>query len=934
MLRSLPKVVEVIKDKCVNCHACIAACPVKYCNDASGDTVEIRTDMCIGCGQCLEACKHEARRPVDDTADFFDALNRHEPVIAVVAPAVAVSFPQEYLRLNGWLKSVGVAAIFDVSFGAELTVKSYLEHIKGNSPDLVIAQPCPALVNYAEIYRPELLGSFAPADSPMLHTIKMIREFWPRYAGHRVAVLSPCIAKKREFVQTGFGDFNVTMSRLKSCLDERNIRLSTFPEVDYDNPPAERAVLFSSPGGLLRTAERWHPEIKDRTRKIEGPHIIYNYLNSLEKLRREKKTPLLVDCLNCELGCNGGTGTDYKNSSPDEVERLVEERNRVMLQRHRRWGPMSEYRSRKGVEKLVEKYWKPRLYTRVYENRSQSNSIKMPSEAEFKQIYLKMGKVEARDHYNCNSCGYGSCEGMAVAIFNNLNRPENCHHFLLKCAEEARREVESLTRNSAVIYEFQKAELGKLAESLHCLAEGRIDWKWNLVEPEETARPAYEQFQKIHQNLEDVREALSSLLEDGHSLTRAALEGNLALRCDHSGTRGEFACLVKEMNNILESVSRPLVMVSGYIRRLSGGELPPPVTEEQRGEFNMLKESINNLIESLTNTSIVAQKIAAGDLQVVVNQRSDNDLQMRAIAGMVQQLVQIFRQLNDGVHTVASSSTELSAISEQLANASKDSSDRSAIVASAVEQMSSNTVSVAASMEQTTLNLTSVAAATEEMSVTISEIAANSERARKIATNASQQASGVSEIIKAMEKSAQEIGQVTETITSISSQTNLLALNATIEAARAGAAGKGFAVVANEVKELAQQTATATIDIRKKIAGIQDVTVSAIGDIENIGKIIKEVSDIIAAIASSIEQQASVTRSISCSIADTSHGIRDVNARMSEIAIGTQEVAKDVSKVNTTSRDISTASHQVLSSARELSQLAELLRAILGRFKF
>ena len=146
MLRSLPKVVEVIKDKCVNCHACIAACPVKYCNDASGDTVEIKTDMCIGCGQCLEACKHEARRPVDDTADFFDALNRHEPVIAVVAPAVAVSFPQEYLRLNGWLKSVGVAAVFDVSFGAELTVKSYFEHIKTNSPDLVIARPCPARV--------------------------------------------------------------------------------------------------------------------------------------------------------------------------------------------------------------------------------------------------------------------------------------------------------------------------------------------------------------------------------------------------------------------------------------------------------------------------------------------------------------------------------------------------------------------------------------------------------------------------------------------------------------------------------------------------------------------------------------------------------------------------------------------------------------------
>lgn len=81
MLRPLPKVVEVIKDKCVNCHACVAACPVKFCNDASGDTVEINSDMCIGCGQCLKACTHEARRPVDDTVVFVEALTRREPMI-------------------------------------------------------------------------------------------------------------------------------------------------------------------------------------------------------------------------------------------------------------------------------------------------------------------------------------------------------------------------------------------------------------------------------------------------------------------------------------------------------------------------------------------------------------------------------------------------------------------------------------------------------------------------------------------------------------------------------------------------------------------------------------------------------------------------------------------------------------------------------------
>ena len=53
-----------------------------------------------------------------------------------MAPAIASNFPDTYLNINGWLRSLGVEAVFDVSFGAELTVKSYLEHIKANKQTL------------------------------------------------------------------------------------------------------------------------------------------------------------------------------------------------------------------------------------------------------------------------------------------------------------------------------------------------------------------------------------------------------------------------------------------------------------------------------------------------------------------------------------------------------------------------------------------------------------------------------------------------------------------------------------------------------------------------------------------------------------------------------------------------------------------------------
>ena len=127
-----------------------------------------------------------------------------------------------------------------------------------------------------------------------------------------------------------------------------------------------------------------------------------------------------------------------------------------------------------------------------------------------------------------------------------------------------------------------------------------------------------------------------------------------------------------------------------------------------------------------------------------------------------------------------------------------------------------------------------------------------------------------------------EIGKVTETISEISSQTNLLALNATIEAARAGAAGKGFAVVAGEIKALAQQTATATEDIKSRISGVQNSTSSGIAEIEKISRVIFEVSDIVGSIAAAIEEQTVSTKDIARNIAEASFGVNDVNERIAQ----------------------------------------------------
>jgi iron only hydrogenase large subunit-like protein len=329
MPNELAAVIGIKEENCVNCHRCIAVCPAKMCNDGSKDFVSVNTDLCLGCGKCLEACTHHARYGIDDMLPFIEALEKREKLVAVVAPAVAANFEDTYLNLNGWLLSMGISACYDVSFGAELTVKSYLDYFKKEDPKCIIAQPCPALVSYVEIYRPDLISYLAPADSPMVHTIKMIKHFYPEYKNHRVVVISPCYAKKREFQEVGLDVLNVSFISIDNYLSQNNIKLRNYSKSNYDNPPAERAVLFSTPGGLMRTAERDFPGIGEVTRKIEGQPQVFDYLAHLGNAIEEGKAPIhrLIDCLNCERGCNTGPGTLKKSNHVDETEGLVENRS-------------------------------------------------------------------------------------------------------------------------------------------------------------------------------------------------------------------------------------------------------------------------------------------------------------------------------------------------------------------------------------------------------------------------------------------------------------------------------------------------------------------------------------------------------------------------------------------------------------------------------
>jgi len=329
--------------------------------------------------------------------------------------------------------------------------------------------------------------------------------------------------------------------------------------------------------------------------------------------------------------------------------------------------------------------------------------------------------------------------------------------------------------------------------------------------------------------------------------------------------------------------------------------------------------------------SIANSNLSAADL--VVESGDEIGEAAAALNTMKNSLRRLLGGISNGVHTLASAATELTSVSIQTASGTATMSDRAHTLAAAAEEASANTSSIAAGMEQSASNLSSVASATEEMSATVGDISANTAQARAISEQATGQAQTITALMQKLGQSAQEIGNVTETITNISAQTNLLALNATIEAARAGAAGKGFAVVANEIKELAKQTAEATEDIKARIAGIQGSTGVAVREIGQITAVIKEVGGIVSSIAAAIEEQATVTRDVAGNIAQASVGVRDALERVTQTAEVSRTIARDIAGVNAAVTDIREGGEQVQSSALDLSKLAEELGAQVAQFR-
>jgi methyl-accepting chemotaxis protein len=316
------------------------------------------------------------------------------------------------------------------------------------------------------------------------------------------------------------------------------------------------------------------------------------------------------------------------------------------------------------------------------------------------------------------------------------------------------------------------------------------------------------------------------------------------------------------------SISKPIVACAQAVKKLAQGDLTGSVKLQRADEVGLLADSVDTCIENLRK--------------------------------MVQEITHTSEAL-----------TESSAMLTETANSQAAGAEQTNVqahtVAAAGEELAINSKSMTLSAGEITQASTTVAAAVEEMSSSIQEVARNCTQESEIARKADTQARQTRALMLKLDESARQIGKIVELINQIAEQTNLLALNATIEAASAGEAGRGFAVVANEVKELARQSAAATQDIRLQVSLIQENTANSMGAIDDVAKVIEQVSQIAASIAAAVEEQSATA--------------------------GADEVSRNINGVSQAASESAKGAARISSSAGELSHLASSLGQLVNRFK-
>ncbi|MEH7534660.1 methyl-accepting chemotaxis protein [Bacillus toyonensis] len=356
--------------------------------------------------------------------------------------------------------------------------------------------------------------------------------------------------------------------------------------------------------------------------------------------------------------------------------------------------------------------------------------------------------------------------------------------------------------------------------------------------------------------------------------------------------------------------------------------------------------SITKPLKRLVATS---KEISEGDLTQTIEIHSNDEIGQLAkgFNEMTDSLRTLIGRINDSAGHVAAASEELTASVRQASEATEQ-------ITMAMDEISSGATTQTTSVENGAMLLFDVTEGIQHVANSSSSINTASTHTREKAEDGGKlvgktvnQMQSIAEsvsqsdaVIQLLNNKSKQIGDILEVIQNIADQTNLLALNAAIEAARAGEHGRGFAIVADEVRKLAEQSSVSSSEISKLICEIQDdmsKTVKSMGHVneevqsglvianetkQSFAEILKSTNDTVVQIDSMVEVAKQMTVDA-----------KQVSASINEIAATIEENAASVQNIAGSSEEQLASVDEINGAAVHLSQMAEELQEMIGKFK-
>src|ERR1700740_1502955 len=401
------------------------------------------------------------------------------------------------------------------------------------------------------------------------------------------------------------------------------------------------------------------------------------------------------------------------------------------------------------------------------------------------------------------------------------------------------------------------------------------------------------------------------------------------------------------------------------------GDLEQSIDIHRADEVGILAKNFNKMIVHLKEMADVSAAIAEGQLSVSVMPRSQQDTMAKAFARMTQGLRDLSRQVSDSAAQCAGGPGQMAVPAKESAKVSVQAASAIDEVTSTMHEMSINVQNVVKNTQVQASSVAETSASIDQMVTSIQRVADTAkllvdishrsrdevqtglvtmEKATEGLNRTSHAIQSSAEIIDVLGRRADDIGKIIEVIDDLAEQTNLLALNAAIEAARAGEHGLGFAVVAEEVRKLAEKSATSTKEISELIQSIQKEARRAVDNMEKRTNIVNEglslggdLNGALKKISNVVTEVYKFAQEIGAATNEQSHGstqiakattrlneiTHEINSAVEEQEAGAQAVVKAMERMRELIQQSTSGSTELAASAEQMSKMSrELLDAL------